>query len=154
MSPDIIIALVAALFAILTAIIVNTLYKFLMGLLPRTRKGEYPITYRNKMSKLTKQLNKAADEMDRVLEEMHKVSNQRESTIKELENQLTILTGREKHLKEKIQTLKQVPIPAIEHFTRIIEKGEKRKAYRDYVLFGLGALLSTVITIALKAFGF
>lgn len=74
-------------------------------------------------------------------------------SILSLEANLITLEGREKHLQQRIETLQCVPLPAAEHFAKLLESGEKKSAWRDYMLFGAGVLASTAIAIALKLAG-
>ncbi len=60
------------------------------------------------------------------------------------------MTEEENTLKNKIQTLEKVPIEAIQYFEDALKRGDKRSAYRDYILFGLGVLVSVTITILLN----
>jgi chromosome segregation ATPase len=102
------------------------------------------------MSSLTRSLVDASAELDRVLKEIAEISEQRESAVVTLESQLQELANREKQLQEKVSVLEKVPLPAIEHFVKAVQSGEKRSALRDYILFGLGVIVSTVIAIVLK----
>ena len=108
------------------------------------------LSYKEKMTSLTRSLIEASAEVDRVLKEIAEIGNQRQGDIAKLELQLQNLTDHEKQLQEKVNALEKVPLPAIEHFVKAIESGEKRSALRDYILFGLGVIVSTVIAIVLK----
>jgi septal ring factor EnvC (AmiA/AmiB activator) len=127
--------------------------------LPRLRqqfapKGKKPSkSYKEQMAKLTQSLVRASSEVDHILQEMTEVSQQRETAITKLEQQLGSLSEREKELQKKIDTLEKVPLPAVEYFASVVERGEKRSAWRDYSLFGLGVIVSTVIAIVLRLFG-
>jgi hypothetical protein len=57
-------------------------------------------------------------------------------------------------IKQKIATLEKVPIEAMKHFEEALNKGDKRSAYRDYILFGEGVIVSTVISTILKLIGY
>jgi predicted nuclease with TOPRIM domain len=113
-----------------------------------------PESYKERMAKLIQSLTKASADVDYVLQEMAEVSHERESAIAKLEEELKSLAEREKHLQEKVETLEKVPLPAVEHFVSILEKGEKRSALRDYALFGAGVVVSAVMSIVFKLFGF
>jgi hypothetical protein len=147
---DIFSAVLAALSSLIAAVLFALLQKASKSLFPT--KGEVQISYGEKMVELTRGLNEASRNVDRILEEMSQVSNQRQETIAELENQLQSLTEREKQLKERVDNLEKVPLPAIEYFVAEIQKGEKRSAWRDYILFGSGVVVSTIATILLKVF--
>ena len=63
------------------------------------------------------------------------------------------MQDREKELEERIQHLQNVPLPVAEHFAKLTTQGETRSAKRDYMLFGAGVIVSTVIAIILKLIG-
>jgi hypothetical protein len=98
-------------------------------------------------------LRKAAIEMDRIVDEIGHYTEERQSTVIKLENDLHTLSQREQELKERIEGLEKVPLPAAEYFAKLVEKTEKRSATRDYSLFLLGVVLSGVVVVILKAFG-
>lgn len=112
------------------------------------------MSYEERMAKLTDSLIEASVEVDHILEEMMEVGHQRKAAITRLEQQLETLSKREKDIQQRVETLEKVPLPAVEYFAGMVERSEKRSAWRDYALFGLGVLVSTVITIILKLFGF
>jgi len=106
------------------------------------------------MAALNRSLVDGSREVDRVLKEMAEVAHKREIAISELEQELKALSEREKHLQEKVTNLEKVPLPTMQYFVSEMERGEKRSTWRDYILFGAGAIVSTVIAIVLKlAFG-
>lgn len=110
-------------------------------------------SYGEQMAQLTRSLTKASNEVDRILKEMAETSQQRETALATMEKQLETLSEREKQLQQKIETLEKVPLPAVDYFAGIVEKSEKRSAWRDYALFGLGAIASTIIAIILRFIG-
>lgn len=124
-----------------------------LGLLPAERSK----TYEERMSSLTANVAKASAEMDRVLREMALVGQEHLSAVKSLERQLGDLRMKEQSLKEQIQALEQTPIPVAEYFAGLVEQGnrqgERRSAWRDYLLFAAGVVVSAVVSIILKQFG-
>jgi predicted RNase H-like nuclease (RuvC/YqgF family) len=116
--------------------------------LPVQEKG-----YGERLSELTESLTKASRQVDQVLSELATVAKEREKNVRELEANMQLLEKRENDMKTRIEHLEKVPLPAVEHFAEIMNRGEKRSAIRDYMLFGAGVVVSTVIAIGLKAFG-
>lgn len=110
-------------------------------------------TYSDKLARLTESLTKSSAEVDGILAELTQVAQERERTVRDLETQLIKLTEDEKQTKQRIQDLQNTPLPVAEHFAKLTESGEKRSARRDYLLFGAGVLVSTVITIILSLLG-
>lgn len=107
-------------------------------------------TYAERLAELTTSLATATEEVDTILAELARVAQERASSVQKLETELANLEVQEKDLKAKVDALKQTPIPAVEHLATLLKPGEQRSARRDYVLFGAGVLLSTVISIGLQ----
>lgn len=142
--------ILAGIISIVAGVAGNAFYTFIKETFQKEETSEIP--YSEKMATLTQSLTNASADVDRILKEMSGVAHQREVAISELEEQLTLMTERERQLQEKISTLEKVPLPAVEYFVSEIEKGEKRSARRDIVLFGLGVVVSTIVAIILKVF--
>ena len=136
------------------SLLAGAIYEFVKQVLLPKLTGSKPevstVSYGEKMSRLTKSLVESSAEIDRILKEIADVRRDRESSIANLETQLKDLSEREKQLQDKISTLEKVPLPAVDYFVSAMEKGEKRSAWRDYILFGLGVIVSTVSAIILK----
>jgi len=111
-------------------------------------------TYSDKILRLNETLSKSSKEVDNVIKEMALFGQERANSVKKLEQQLEELSMREQQAKARIQTLEKVPVEALQYFEQILEKGDKRSAWRDYKLFGLGVVVSTIIAIGLKLVGF
>lgn len=110
-------------------------------------------SYSERLANLMKSLTKASSEVDNILTELAQVSEDRAKTVQELEAELTKLEEQEKQLEKRIQDLREVPIPVAEHFAAMIAPGERRSAWRDYILFGAGVVVSTVVAILLRLVG-
>lgn len=117
------------------------------------KKGKPARPYSERLAKLTSSLTKASQEVDRVILELAQVAKGREDAVSKLENDLASLEKREKEIKQRIETLEKVPLPVADHFAKLIESGDKRSAKRDYLLFGAGVVLSTIIAVILKLAG-
>jgi chromosome segregation ATPase len=149
MNYDVLFSIVSGLTTIAGAILT---YFFARTDLKRQREKARRSTssYQEKMKKLSAELARSSKEVDKTLEEMEMVSRVREEALKSLEAKLSELAEREKGMQNRIDTLKDVPLPAAEYFLKMTEKNEKRSAARDYILFGAGVVVSTVIAIILK----
>jgi len=115
-------------------------------------KPEPEKTYSQRLSELTHSLTNASGEVDSLLKELGQVAKDKETSVCILEQGLAALEQKEQELKDRIKTLEDMPIPVAEHFARLMETGEKRNAMRDYILFGAGVIVTTVITIAITMF--
>jgi hypothetical protein len=142
------------------SMLVSLVLGLLSGLIPlierwlRKRLGrEKEESYSDKIARLTTSLQKSSEEVDVVLRELASVAKIRASAVSDLESQLQQMTAREQELKKRVEELQATPIPVAEHFAALIAKGERRSAFRDYSLFGLGVVVSTVIAIALRLAG-
>ena len=107
-------------------------------------------TYSEKISRLNIILKKSSIEIDSILEEMEEVSKDRNEKIVFLEKNLAELSIKESKVKERIEILQKTPIEAISKFEEIINNGDKKSSRRDYFIFGLGVIVSTLIAILLK----
>jgi predicted RNase H-like nuclease (RuvC/YqgF family) len=116
----------------------------------RAAEGAGSESFQERMGKLGEELKRASAQIDATLVEMRSITESRERSISTLEGRLQELASHEEALKKKVETLKQVPLHAVDYFLQATEKSEKRSARRDYLLFGSGVLVSTAITVVLK----
>lgn len=103
-----------------------------------------------RLNELTISLTKASHEVDSILIELAQVAKNREESVQKLETDLLSLENREKELKDRIQTLEKTPLPVAEHFAKLLETGDKRSAKRDYLLFGAGVIVTTIIAVIIQ----
>lgn len=106
-------------------------------------------SYKERIATSLETLNKATGEIDKVINEISEISEEKQITIRTLEKELEELSLRESELKQKIKTLENVPVESIKHFEEILNKGDKKGARRDYILFASGVLLSSLVSIIL-----
>ena len=118
--------------------------------LSKSRAERSVVPYRARMERLSDELRRASTQIDATLEEMQAVAQERGRGISALEGRLQSLTQHEKELQSRVETLKQVPLEAVEYFLDATAKSERRSASRDYILFGSGVVVSTLITVVLK----
>jgi DNA repair ATPase RecN len=152
---------IVSLAAAVISLMVGVLSNLLAGsdALPKVRKflglpeKKEPETYGERLKELTDNLQKASAGVDDILHELGKVSSERELAITRLEQRLSTLSAKEKELQTRIDSLENTPIPVAEYFASLTDKGERRSARRDYLLFGAGVLVSTVIAIILGMLG-
>jgi septal ring factor EnvC (AmiA/AmiB activator) len=109
--------------------------------------------YSERLAKLTRSLTESSKEVDRVLRELAEVASNREASINKLESELSRLETKEQELKQRVDTLANIQLPVAEYFAKLVQKGEKRSATRDYALFGAGVVVSTSIAIILRMLG-
>jgi len=108
-----------------------------------------PKSYSERLSELTASLSKASAEVDSVLAELSRVAKERGDAVQRLETDLATLESREREIKERIETLQKTPIAVAEHFAKLLEPSERRSARRDFILFGAGAVVTTVIAVVI-----
>jgi septal ring factor EnvC (AmiA/AmiB activator) len=109
-------------------------------------------TYKQRLDETLKILKNAFNEVDKATVEFTELMKEKEKNMDILEKRLTELSSEEHNLKSKVATLQQVPLEAIKHFEEILNKGDKRSASRDYILFISGIVVSVIITIILKLY--
>jgi N12 class adenine-specific DNA methylase len=109
------------------------------------------LSFQQKISKSLDSLKSATSDIDRIIENISKISKEKEESISKLEKQVENLSLRENELKTKIETMEKVPIESIKYFEDILYKTSKRDRKRDYILFTLGVIITTIVAIVLNA---
>lgn len=99
------------------------------------------------------ELSVASERMDGIVSRIQDYTKARESAVAKLESQLGQLSQEEGQLRKTIEELRQVPLPAAEYFASLISEDNKRGTLRNYVLFIAGVVVSAIVTIVLKHFG-
>jgi hypothetical protein len=145
--------LVAGLALGLGRVAQNTAFQFYARRLLRREGPPRTESYSERLTALMRSLTAASSEVDSILTELAQMARGREDTIQELEATLSELEERKLQLQARIQDLQEVPLPVAEHFAAMVAREEKRSAMRDYMLFGLGVVVSTVIAILLRLLG-
>ncbi len=130
-----------------TASAIVALVTLLAGWIARKKKPEK--TYSERLSELTESLTKASTEVDEILGELATVAQEREETMQKLETEIASMEQHEQQTKQRIEALEQAPTVA-KHFEELIKSGQKRSAYRDYLLFGAGVIVTTVASILIQ----
>ena len=134
--------------AVAVGVVVNLATSFL-----HSRSKKRQPTYSERLGKLADELTRSSRQVDEILGEIGAVTSERQRAAEQLEQELARLTASEAEIKQRIDALKDVPIPVAEHFTKLMDSGERRSARRDYMLFGAGVLTSIISAIALKWLG-
>jgi len=62
--------------------------------------------------------------------------------------------GSEMCIRDRVEGLQKVPLPAAEFFAKLIAAGEKKSALRDYLLFLAGVIVSALVVVLLKKLGY
>jgi len=99
------------------------------------------------------ELSETSQKMDGIVSRIQQYTKMRELAVTKLETQLGQLAQQEHQLRESVEQLQQVPLPAAEYFASLVNEREKSSALRDYVLFTAGVVVSAIVTIILKHFG-
>ncbi len=114
------------------------------------RKPAQQKPYGERLAELNANLSKASKEVDSILAEMAEVARNREAAVQQLEAGVQALETREKELQKTIDVLEKTPLPVAERFAELVERGEKRSGRRDYILFGAGVGVTTIIAIIIQ----
>jgi len=147
---EILLSVAAALGSLLTgfAFSSGTFRKFVRRL--EGEEEEAGETYGMRLAKLTASLSSASSEVDGILEELAEVAGIRESAVRKLEEDLQTLETRERELQVTIGALERTPLPVAERFAELLEHSEQQSRRRDYLLFGAGVVVTTVIAIIIQ----
>jgi cell division protein FtsB len=135
-----------------SALLFGLLVSIVFQLVHARAKRKDP-SFADRVAKLAENLKRSSEEVDSILEEIAVVMTDRQAAAAKLDKELERLSRHESQLKEQIDVLKDVPIPVAEHFAKLTERGERRSAKRDYLLFGAGVLTSIVSAVVLKWLG-
>lgn len=106
----------------------------------RRRQSSRTIDYSTRIGQLTHSLTEASADVDRILQEMTQIIRERQSAISTLEQKRT-------ELQTEIDSLEKGPAETVKLFTQFLENQDKKGRKRDFILFGLGALISILGTI-------
>lgn len=134
----------------IVAVLVVSLVRVILERLVSQRHEKPVKSYSERLTELTASLAKATKEVDGILVELSTVAKEREATVSTLQVDLARLQKQEKELKEQVELLQKTPVPVAEHFAKLVASGERRSARRDYILFGAGVLVTTVIAIVIQ----
>lgn len=110
------------------------------------------LSFKERFSNSISTLKSASKDVDSVIEEIAEISKEKYQTISKLEKQLEYLEKKENHLEDKISTMEKVPVESMKYFEEVLNKGEKRSAKRDYIIFLLGIIFTTIIGVLLNIF--
>ena len=109
-----------------------------------------------KMRELTSRLIQASQAVDQVLTEMADAHRIQEVLLTQRTERMETLSRTEKELQERIDSLKELPLPAAEYFAELSrktqEEQEKRRTFRDYKLIIISAVLSAALTATIMVF--
>ena len=106
-------------------------------------------SYPERVKQLSADLARASSEVEHVLEEVAIVSRSRTEAFANLELHVKELARYEQDLQSRVETLKNISIPPAEYYLEAHER-PKTNPQREYLLFGLGAIVSAAITLLLK----
>ena len=102
-------------------------------------------------------LSSASQEIDAIIQDIVQDIKRRQLALEELKARHQTLSQEEAELSKRVQTLKGVPLEVAKYFQQIseqnLQQAEKRRARRDILMFILGIIVTTAITVLLKVFG-
>jgi len=148
MGVELLISLLAGLLSMAAGSVLSTpsLEKLLRRLfkIPQRTPSQ---TYAQRLAGLTESLRKSSQDVDAIVQELSSVAQEREAAVRKLEGDLGTLAAREQELQKRVNELQNLPLSVAEQFAALTTVSEKRSARRDYVLFGFGVLVSTLLSI-------
>jgi vacuolar-type H+-ATPase subunit I/STV1 len=114
--PDSLSFPVIALISLALTVLVVLIDYFLIT--PLRRRYLHRVSYSALLEELLSKLVETSREVDNILMEIAQVTRERESAVSQLGNEIKRLEANEKEYKERIETLKNVPVPAIDHLLK------------------------------------
>jgi hypothetical protein len=102
---------------------------------------------------LSLELQKKLDEVGEISQNLKRASEDWQQRYLVFESRVAHLSEKEKELREQVDSLGQIPLPAMEYFEGLLNKGERSAARRDYLLFGAGILATVALSLVLNLLG-
>jgi len=102
---------------------------------------------------LSFQLRKKLDEVGEISQNLQWASEDWQQRYSVFESRVAHLSEKEKELRKQVDSLGQIPLPAMEYFRDLLDRGERSAARRDYLLFGAGILATVALSLVLKLLG-
>jgi hypothetical protein len=116
------------------------------------RRDPQELTYNARVAQVTEIMKASATEAQQLLTEMESATRERLASVELLEQSLKELEDREKTASERLRILQEVEPEAAAELARLVDqsldKREKVSSKRDYIIFGLGVIV-TAITFGL-----
>jgi hypothetical protein len=82
--------------------------------------------------------------------EMTEANRRQETILSQQAERMETLSTTEKELQQRVESLKEVPLPVADYFIELNRKAQeeqdKKRASRDYLLVIISAVLSAAIT--------
>jgi DNA repair exonuclease SbcCD ATPase subunit len=99
-------------------------------------------------------LSTFSDKIDYTIKNVAKDIEHRQIVLEELKARHSILSQEEEKLSKRVQALKDLPLETAKHFQQIseqtLQRAEKKRTKRDILIFILGIVVTTIISILLK----
>ncbi len=145
----------SGLLSIILGVLVPVIGAGIVFLVARKRRDnsrgskEDMASYPERVKQLSADLARASSEVEHVLEEMAIVSRSRSEAFANLELRVKEMASHERDLQTRVETLKNISLPPAEYYLEAHPRA-KVDPKRDYILFGLGVIVSAAITLILK----
>jgi RecB family exonuclease len=91
--------------------------------------------------------------MDNVIQEVVRDFQSRRAAVEALEARHRNLLQVEGELRERVQALQKVPLPALEYFQQNFREIERRSARRDIIMFLVGIIVTEAVTVLVRFIG-
>ena len=100
---------------------------------------------------LSLQLQKKLDEVGEISRDLQRASEDWQQRYSVFESKVADLSDKEKELQAQVDSLGQIPLPAMEYFKAQLHKEGESAARRDYLLFCAGIVASLLVSLAIIA---
>lgn len=115
-----------------------------------TFKNSDNLSYTERLRQLVNKIESTSSGMDELFAEASSVAKERERAIQGLEAKLADLETQERETRQRMQALEKTPPEAAEIFAQMLAPQSKRSARRDYLLFFIGVVVTTLIGIVVQ----
>ena len=119
---------------------------------PRSERNVSRSSYQQKTKGLVEDLLQAGRQTDQLLEEITEVTGEREKALLSLEQEVMNLATREEALRNRVEALQDEETSTVvaQYLAEQMHRAERRSAFRDYLLFVSGVIVTTVVSIVLR----
>ena len=144
--------MIGPIISILAAALGSSIVGFILALARKLgqQSEKTQKTHGERIAELTESLMKASTEVDKIMEEFAQMAQEREETVSKLEKDLAEKQKRRRDLQQTLDRLEKADPKLAKDFAELVRPMQKRSAYRDYILFGAGVVLTTLIAILIQ----
>lgn len=108
-------------------------------------------SFEDRFDQLTQSLRKSGSDAQALIEELERVLAARHQQMQEAQERMAAMEGEESAMRERLEALSAIEPEAATAINSLLDESldrrEQRMARRDWVLVGIGALLSAAVSL-------